>query len=213
MSDINRLKEFMPDVSSAALEQFMALFELIKKYNLKMNLISRSALLEIAAKHFVDSYEGIQVLNELEKINKPIFDLGSGNGFPGLVAAILRPDLDFILVDRDQRKAEFLKIAYSHLGLSNVEVHPGNLSDLADSSCFLAISRAMAPIPRFLFEARSFVASGGQVYMFKGESWTTELGSCPPQMFDYWSVKMKKRYLLPDKNQSERFIILLEKLN
>lgn len=212
MSDINSLKDFLPLLSSQTLDHFMAFFKLIEKYNLKMNLISRGALLDIASKHFVDSYEGIQVLNDLDNTNKAIFDLGSGNGFPGLIAAILRPDLDFILVDRDQRKAEFLRIAYSHLGLTNVEVHSGNITDLADSSCSLAISRAMAPLPRFLLEARSCVGLGGQIYMFKGENWTTELGSCPPQMFDYWSVKMQKHYILPDKNRSNRFIVLCEKL-
>jgi len=207
MCDIKTLSKALPGVSSEARGQFVRYCDLIKKYNLRMNLISCSALSEVVPKHLVDSYLGIQVLEHLNAEAPPVFDFGSGNGFPGIVAAVLRPDLNFILVDRDQRKAEFLKIAYSHLGLSNVEVHPGNITDLGDSTCLLAMSRAMAPIPRFLLEARSCVGVGGKVFLFKGENWTTELSECSPQMFDYWSVKMVKEYKLPDKGESERFIV------
>jgi len=43
---------------------------------------------------------------------KTVFDFGSGGGFPGMVLAIMRPDIDFSLVESDQKKCSFLLWQY-----------------------------------------------------------------------------------------------------
>ena len=57
--------------------------------------------------------------NCLQALSLPakIFDIGSGNGFPGLLMAILDPGHEYNLVESDARKCEFLKHCYHRLEL------------------------------------------------------------------------------------------------
>jgi 16S rRNA (guanine527-N7)-methyltransferase len=40
--------------------------------------------------------------------DQPLVDLGTGGGYPGLPMTLLRPDLNWVLVDSRQRKVDFL---------------------------------------------------------------------------------------------------------
>jgi 16S rRNA (guanine527-N7)-methyltransferase len=95
-----------------------------------------------------------------------VADIGSGGGVPGIVIAILRPDLSVTLIDSDQRKAGFLIHVAGLLGLSGVDVEAiraedaGRRRDLRE--CFdLATSRATAPPPVLCELALPLVRTGG----------------------------------------------------
>ena len=61
-----------------------------------------------------------------------VLDLGSGGGVPGLVLAVVRPDLTIVLLDATQRRAEFLIDAVDTLGLGErVTVALGRAEELA----------------------------------------------------------------------------------
>ncbi len=51
-------------------------------------------------------------------------DVGSGCGVPGIPLAVLRPDIDIVLIESDSRKAGFLVHVAGKLGLLNVSVVP-----------------------------------------------------------------------------------------
>lgn len=55
-------------------------------------------------RHFKDS---LQLINYIPDSPQTLFDIGSGAGFPGLVLAIVRPDLDVHLVESDEKNALF----------------------------------------------------------------------------------------------------------
>ena len=50
-----------------------------------------------------------------------VLDLGTGAGFPGVPLAILRPDMQFLLVDSIQKKLTFIEDACADLGIKNVK--------------------------------------------------------------------------------------------
>lgn len=59
-------------------------------------------------------------------------DLGSGGGVPGLVMALDRPDVEFVLLDRSQRRTEFLTDVVRRLGIDGrVRVACGDAAELA----------------------------------------------------------------------------------
>ena len=97
-----------------------------------------------------------------------IVDIGSGGGVPGLVIAILRPDLAVTLIDSDRRKTGFLIHAAGLLGLAGVVVEAIRAEDAGRRTGMregfdLVTSRATAP-PRVLCElALPLVRVGGQL--------------------------------------------------
>ncbi len=52
----------------------------------------------------------------------PLVDVGSGNGIPGLLVALLRPDLQVLLVEPRVKRVAFLRSAASELALKNVSI-------------------------------------------------------------------------------------------
>lgn len=62
-------------------------------------------------------------------------DLGSGGGVPGLVMALERPGVEFVLLDRSQRRADFLEAAVRDLELGGrVTIALGDAAILAHLS-------------------------------------------------------------------------------
>jgi 16S rRNA (guanine527-N7)-methyltransferase len=49
-------------------------------------------------------------------------DLGSGGGLPGLVLAAAQPDREWVLLDANHRRTEYLTDAVRRLGMTNVQV-------------------------------------------------------------------------------------------
>lgn len=61
-----------------------------------------------------------------------IIDLGSGGGLPGFVVADARPDLHVTLLDRRQKRTDFLELAVRRLGWTHVDVRAAEVrSELA----------------------------------------------------------------------------------
>ncbi len=66
-----------------------------------------------------------------EEPGRRLADLGSGGGLPGLVIASDRPDLDVTLIDRRQKRTDFLQRAVARLCLSNTAVWCRDVSGVA----------------------------------------------------------------------------------
>lgn len=61
-----------------------------------------------------------------------VADVGSGAGLPGLVLAIARPDVEFVLIEPMERRTDWLRAESDRLGLQNVTVLRGRAEDVAD---------------------------------------------------------------------------------
>ncbi len=206
MSENNKLEDIIPNLSSDLSVSFEIFFDLVKRYNTTINLVAKSTISKAWTKHFADSFLGLEQIRNDLVTDQPILDFGSGNGFPGIIAALTLKNYNVILVERDLRKSEFLKAAVDHLGLKNCEVHAGTVNELTEASCFNVISRAMAPLPKFLLEARYVMAPGGNAFVFKGEHWSTEFTAIPAQLFEHWEIDLHSSYELPE-NEGSRFIV------
>ena len=176
---------------------------LVTSYNSKINLFSKNTSVE---KHFVDSCLGFWIiLNSIpfQKV-QPVYDFGSGNGFPGLVAGIMRPENKFVLVEKNQRKAQFLRLMISELDLRNVEIFNGQARCLKKANISLGMSRAMAPLPQFLVETKNIMVKNGQIFLFKGQNWKKEVQACSSKVLRFWQIREVGSYTLESR---ELFII------
>lgn len=205
-NDIDNLEGYIPDAVPEHLEKFRSFFEVLSVFNKKINLISKATVSQAGVKHFADCHMAMTRMSPLFKDGQEVFDFGAGNGFPGIIAAIMEPSRHIIMVERDQRKSEFLKAAIDHLSLPNAEVYAGNVSHLAEGVCNTIISRAMAPLPKFLLEARQVTKVGGAALLMKGESWSSEFSAIPAQLFEFWDVSLKEGYYLPN-DAGARYIV------
>ena len=108
------LAALLPDVSRETWGQLEAYVEILLKWQKAINLIGPATVDDIWSRHILDS---AQVLPHVPAETKRLADLGTGAGFPGLVLAALRPELDVILVESDARKAAFLGEAGRRMSL------------------------------------------------------------------------------------------------
>jgi len=92
-------------------EQMNALhghYELLRRWNSKINLTSIRSPGEIVIRHYCESlFFGAHLPDA--PAGTTIADIGSGPGFPGVPLAVLRPDWNVALVESNQRKAVFLR--------------------------------------------------------------------------------------------------------
>lgn len=86
------------------------------EYNEHTNLTAIKTKEEVYLKHFYDSLTLTKIAN-LEKGS--LLDVGTGAGFPGLILAIIFPNLDVTLLDSNNKKITFLKECITRLQIKN----------------------------------------------------------------------------------------------
>lgn len=105
---------------------------------------------EIEKKHFLDALS-LTNLPFLDRAHGRFVDVGCGNGVPGLVLAIARPELRITLLESVKKKCEFLQSAVEALGLRNARVERLRAEDFgrgAGRSGFdVAVTRAVGSLP------------------------------------------------------------------
>lgn len=105
-----------------------------------------------------------------------VVDIGSGAGLPGLVLAIVRPDLALTLVEPLQRRTVWLETTVAELGLTNVRVHRGRAESLWGRERFRhATARAVARTAQLARWTLPLLAGGGSLHALKGSSAEQEL--------------------------------------
>ncbi|MDL4773470.1 16S rRNA (guanine(527)-N(7))-methyltransferase RsmG [Actinomadura xylanilytica] len=110
-----------------------------------------------------------------------VVDIGSGAGLPGIVLAIVRPDLSITLLEPLLRRTTFLNECVGMLELPNVEVRRARAEEAAkDLSVDVATARAVAPLERLAKWALPLLRPGGELLALKGERAAAELDEAQP---------------------------------
>lgn len=105
-----------------------------------------------------------------------LVDLGSGAGLPGIVLALLLPDVEVTLLEPMLRRAAFLEACVRALGLGNATVLRGRAEDLAGRlAADVVTARAVAPLDRLAALALGLVRPGGIVLAIKGRTAEAEV--------------------------------------
>jgi len=134
-------------------------------------------------RHLVNSGLVACLLPQAEQTADPIelADLGSGAGLPGIVLAILRPDMAVVLVEPMARRTAFLAECAEKLQLRNVQVRRGRAEDLRGQiHADVVTARAVARLDRLAVLAAGLARPGGLVLAIKGASAGAELDQARP---------------------------------
>lgn len=173
------------EYSEEELEQAQLYWQLLLETNEKMNLTAITDHKEGAVKHFADSLCLLKYGNIKE--NSSIIDIGTGAGFPGLVVAIFRPDLEITLLDSLEKRCNFLNSVISRLSLTRVNVvwsraEEAGRSQLYRGSFDYATARAVAALPVLLEYALPFLKVGGSFLAMKGPAQDDDPGYALEQL-------------------------------
>lgn len=103
-------------------------------------------------------------------------DIGSGAGLPGIVLAIARPDVNFVLIEPMERRADWLRHESAGLGLANVQV----IQVRAEESRLVAqldqvTARAVSALARLIPMSAPLVRAGGELLFLKGATVVKEV--------------------------------------
>ncbi|TRD22782.1 16S rRNA (guanine(527)-N(7))-methyltransferase RsmG [Palleronia caenipelagi] len=136
----------MTHVSRETQERLEEFADLVRQWNPRINLVARSTLADLWARHVEDS---LQVsLIPAEDVSAWC-DIGSGGGFPGVVVAIARPEISVTLIESDLRKATFLRHACRTLSL-NARVLSDRIENVEPQAAPVVSARALAPLTDLL---------------------------------------------------------------
>jgi 16S rRNA (guanine527-N7)-methyltransferase len=122
------------------------------------------------------------VVSELIPPDSRVVDVGSGAGLPGIVIAMVRPDVSIDLVEPLARRSAFLGEAVATLGLDNVAVVRARAEELVRTRgharfepADVVTARAVASLDRLTAWCMPLVADGGVLLALKGESAVEEV--------------------------------------
>ena len=149
-------------------ERLTKIDSLIKDYTSRLHLVSQRDLPFLWDRHFLDS---LRLIEAARSWRGRIVDVGSGNGFPGLVFAACH--VPIVLVERSQKKATFLRMALRMLGLDN-QVLSENIQSLQEP-CDYFTARAFSKVSVFLDLTHHLMKPSTQSFLWKGRERKAEI--------------------------------------
>ncbi len=198
---VDALQQFAVVATPRQLDQLQELLDRTGEANAQFNLTAIRARPDMLVKHIFDSFsllpflpspevaalategEGLdEAAGESASLPLRVADIGTGAGFPGLPLAILRPDLDFLLVDSIGKKARHVGATAHGLGLANARVENGRAEQLRRMGTFagafaVVTARALSSLEDFARNAGHLVAPEGRLLAMKGKVPEEELAA------------------------------------
>jgi len=145
---------------------------LLWSWNERLNLTRHTTLEKFVTRDVVDSVQLAALLDRGERV----LDVGTGGGVPGVVLAILRPDLSVSLCDSIAKKTRAVEAIIAELGLAT-PVHPCRAEEVLEISTFdTLIVRAVASLRKLLTWFAPHWDAFDRLLIIKGPGWVEERG-------------------------------------
>jgi len=146
--------------------------QLLWSWNEKLNLTRHTTLDKFVTRDIVDS----RALANLLDRSARVLDVGTGGGVPGVVLAIVRPDLSVSLCESTGKKAQAVEAIVGELGLQ-VPVYACRAEDVLEMNTFdVLVARAVASLRKVLIWFEPHWDAFDQLLLIKGPAWVKERG-------------------------------------
>ena len=110
-------------------------------------------------------------------------DVGSGAGLPGMVLAIARPNVSFVLIEPMERRVDWLLAESTALGLSNVTVVRARAEDARLGEPLTQVTaRAVTALSKLIPATAPLVTRGGEMLFYKGARVADEMTAAAKQI-------------------------------
>jgi 16S rRNA (guanine527-N7)-methyltransferase len=139
-------------------------------WNEKINLTRHTTYDKFVARDVVDSLELAKLLEKDERV----LDVGTGGGVPGVILAILRPDLTVVLNESVGKKARAVAEIVQEAKIRVPVVHGAVQHHMQDATYDTLVVRAVAALPKLLIWTRPHWHRFGRLLLIKGPAWVEE---------------------------------------
>ena len=199
----------LPPDQLAALDKYA---DLLVETNKHLNLTAITTPEGIEDRHFVDSL----LLAAQPEVAGRMVDVGTGAGFPGIVAKIYKPDLELTLMEPTGKRVEFLRTVCGELGLSQVEFAKERAEEAARKvwrEVFdVASARAVAALPVLCEYCLPLVKVGGVFIAMKGPDADAETEAARNALHKLGGkLEEVRAFTLPD--GSTRNLVIIRKIS
>lgn len=196
------------ELSDEMIRTLDCFIEELKDANQKLNLTAITEDEAIASRHLEDSWHAVPLIPP----KASLMDIGTGAGFPGLVLAMVRPDLDVTLLDATRKKVDFLNGIIDNLGLEKVRAVWGRAEELAHDpslrdSFDVATARVLTALPQLVELSLPFVRPGGSLIAMKGEENETKIASRAIRLMQ-GSLDSVIPYSLPGRDKPRTLVVI-----
>ena len=170
--------------------QLVSYLDLLRHWNATYNLTAVRDPQAMLGQHLVDCMAAVPALNRWRagREGLRVLDVGSGGGLPGLVWAVLLPELQIHCVDAVGKKAAFIRQAAGELGLGS-KAHHARVESLALPPFDLITSRAFSSLSDFTRLTRTLLAADGVWLAMKGKRPDDEAAQVDAQVASMFHVE------------------------
>lgn len=119
-----------------------------------------------------------------------VVDIGTGAGLPGIVLALVRPDIEVVLIETLQRRCDFLSEMVELFDLKNrVQVVWGRAEEVPPQAADIVTSRAVAALKKLVPWCMPHVRIGGRLLAMKGQKAAEELTAAHKTLHKWSAAK------------------------
>ena len=163
--------------------QLLAYLALLAKWNRVYNLTAVREPAEMLTQHLLDSLSIVPPLRRHTGGRAArLLDVGSGGGLPGVVLAVVMPELDVTCVDAVAKKTTFIKQVALELKLPNLRAAHSRVEALEAGAFDVVVSRAFASLDDFTRLTQHHLAPGGVWLAMKGKHPGDEIAALPADL-------------------------------
>jgi 16S rRNA (guanine527-N7)-methyltransferase len=163
-------------------EQLAAFLDLLRRWNATYNLTAVREPEAMLTQHLADCLAIVGPL-VARCPRARVLDVGSGGGLPGVVLAVMAPELDVTCVDAVGKKAAFVRQAAGSLRLPNLHAVHARVETMKQPPFGLITSRAFASLADFTRLTRHLLLPDGGLWLaMKGRKPDDEMAALPPTL-------------------------------
>lgn len=195
-------------LSDAQCDALLAYQAMLIKWNQVYNLTAVRQPADMLTHHLLDSLAVLPPLQRhLADRSGRLLDVGSGGGLPGVVLAIMLPELEVTCVDTVGKKASFIRQVAGDLKLRNLGAAHARVEDLQLAPFDVITSRAFASLEDFTRLTHHLLAAEGVWMAMKGKLPSDEMAALPVE----WNVFHVEQLAVPGLN-AERCLVWIRQV-
>lgn len=194
-------------ISDEAWGQLVQYCQQVWSWNQSINLTRHTTPELFVKRDLLDAWHLAKLLDP----NEEILDIGSGGGVPGVLVAILRPDVQVTLCDSVAKKAKVLERIVDHIGLS-IPIYGISVQKVLEDFRYDSLTaRAVGPLVRLCTWLQDDWHKFRRLLAIKGPKWVEERGEARHRgMLKNIELRRVAGYQMPD-THSESTILQLHR--